>query len=60
LQPGNYSITIGVHETNGLTMDFVENVLDFSVMQIGEGQEAGYTYDFQMAHVRFQSKWEVK
>lgn len=60
LQPGNYSITIGVHETNGLTMDFVENVLDFSVMQIGEGQEAGYTYDFQMALVRFQSKWEVK
>ena len=60
LQPGNYSITIGVHETNGLTMDFVENVLDFSVMQIGEGQDAGYTYDFQMAHVRFQSKWEVK
>lgn len=59
LQPGNYSITIGVHETNGLTLEFVENVLDFSVMQIGEGNEAGFTYDFKLGHVRFQSKWKI-
>jgi lipopolysaccharide transport system ATP-binding protein len=59
LQPGNYSITIGVHETNGITLEFVENVFDFSVMQIGEGDNAGYTFDFKLGYVRFESKWKI-
>lgn len=59
LQPGNYSITIGVHQTNGITLEFVENVFDFSVMQIGEGDNAGYTFDFKLGYVRFESKWKI-
>ncbi|NOQ73585.1 MAG: ATP-binding cassette domain-containing protein [Crocinitomix sp.] len=60
LQPGNYSVTIGVHETNGVTLDFVENILDFSVMNIGEGENSGFTYDFKLGHVHFNSKWKVE
>lgn len=60
LQPGNYSVTIGVHETNGITLDFVENILDFTVMNIGEGENSGFTYDFKLAHVHFNSKWKIE
>lgn len=60
LQPGNYSVTIGVHESNGLTLDFVENILDFSVMNIGEGEKSGFTYDFKLGYVHFNSKWTVE
>jgi len=60
LQPGNYSITIGIHESNGITLDFVENILDFSVMNIGEGENAGFTYNFKLGHVYFDSKWTIE
>ncbi len=60
LQPGNYSVTIGVHESNGVTLDFVENILDFSVMNIGEGENSGFSYDFKLGHVHFNSKWVVE
>ncbi len=60
LQPGNYSVTIGVHESNGVTLDFVENILDFTVMNIGEGENSGFTYDFKLALVHFNSKWQIE
>jgi len=60
LQPGNYSVTIGVHESNGITLDFVENILDFSVMNIGEGEHSGFTYDFKLGHVHFNSSWKIE
>lgn len=59
LQPGNYTITIGVHESNGMTLEFVETILDFTVMNIGEGDNAGFTYDFKLAYVHFPSKWQI-
>lgn len=59
LQPGNYTITIGVHESNGMTLDFVQTILDFTVMNIGEGDNAGFTYDFKLAYVHFPSKWQI-
>lgn len=59
LQPGNYTITIGVHESNGMTLDFVETILDFAVLNIGEGDHAGFTYDFKLAYVHFPSKWQI-
>lgn len=60
LQPGNYTLTIGVHESNGLTLDYVENIKEFSVMSIGEGDHSGFVYDFSMGYVHFESKWEIK
>lgn len=60
LQPGNYTVSIGVHETNGLTLDFVENIFDFSVMNIGLGDDAGYTYDFKLGYIHFNSTWKIE
>jgi lipopolysaccharide transport system ATP-binding protein len=60
LQPGNYTVTIGVHDTNGLTLDFVEDIIDFKVLNIGEGDNTGFTYDFKLGYVHFDSKWKIE
>jgi hypothetical protein len=60
LQPGNYAVSIGVHETNGMSLDFVENILDFTVLNVGEGENAGFIYDFKLGHVFFNSTWKIK
>lgn len=60
LQPGNYTVSIGIHETNGLSLDFVENILDFTVLNVGEGDNAGFIYDFKLGHVFFNSTWKIK
>jgi lipopolysaccharide transport system ATP-binding protein len=60
LQPGNYTVSIGAHETNGLTLEFVENILDFTVLNVGENEDAGFVYDFKLGHVFFNSNWKIK
>lgn len=60
LQPGSYTLTIGVHDKTGLTLDFVEDIIDFKILNIGEGEKAGFTYDFKLGYVHFNSKWSVK
>jgi lipopolysaccharide transport system ATP-binding protein len=60
LQPGNYTITIGVHDTSGMTLDFVEDIIDFKFLTIGEGENAGFTYDFKLVYVHFDSKWSIE
>ena len=59
-QPGKYSITIGVHHANGLTIDFVENVFDFRVLNITEGTGEGYVYDWKAGFIRMDSKWNIE
>lgn len=58
LQPGNYSVTIGVHQLNGKALDFVENVLDIRVLPVPEGASTGFVYDFKLGYVRFESTWK--
>lgn len=60
LQPGKYSITIGIHHGNGLTIDFVENVFDFRVLSFADGKGNGYVYDWQAGYVRFESNWKLE
>jgi len=58
LQPGKYSITIGIHHANGMTIDFVENVFDFKVLSIPDGDGNGYIYDWKSGYVRLNSEWK--
>ncbi len=60
LQPGNYSISIGIHETNGLTLDFVAQIFDFKVLNIGEGDVSGFTYDFKLGYLHAHSTWKIE
>lgn len=60
LQPGRYAFTIGAHHTNGATLDYVENIFDFNVMNIASGQNGDFIYNFKLGLVRFESTWEIK
>jgi lipopolysaccharide transport system ATP-binding protein len=59
LQPGKYSFTFGIHRTNGLTLEYVENILDFTILNITADENDGFVYDFKLGHVRFKSDWII-
>lgn len=58
LQPGRYNLTIGVHKSDGATLDFVEHIADFDVLEVASDSSEGFGYTFQLGFVRFESKWE--
>ncbi len=63
LQPGNYSITIGLHNSTygTATIDYVENVFNFTVTKISNDQnETDYNFNFIYGYVRPKSKWLLK
>lgn len=59
LQPGSYSLTPGVHQKDGLSLDYVENILDFDVMKIAQGKEQDLVYNWDMGIIRLNSDWKV-
>ena len=59
LQPGSYSISPGLHFTDGKTLDYVENVLDFEVLKVAEGNEKGYILNWESGMIRLNSQWKV-
>lgn len=60
LQPGKYSFTIGIHKANGATLEYVENILDFHVLNIAEEGKTDFTYNFDLGLVRFESEWDIQ
>lgn len=60
LQPGKYSFTIGIHKSNGSTLDYVEDILDFHVLSVAEEGKNDYTYNFSLGLVRFESEWKIQ
>lgn len=59
LQPGSYSLTLGIHLTNGKTLEYVENVCPFNVSRLGEEGKENFHFDFSLAYVRFNSTWKL-
>ena len=62
LQPGLYSISPGIHLIDGLSLDYVDNVLDFEVLKISEGKEEDYLLNWNSGMIRLNSngKFMVK
>ncbi|MEO6902170.1 MAG: ABC transporter ATP-binding protein [Bacteroidia bacterium] len=60
LQPGKYSLSIGIHQNEGATIEFVQNIMDINVLNITSDDKKDYLFDFRLAYVRFNSKWSVK
>lgn len=58
LQPGKYNMTIGVHKSDGATLDFLEHVVDFDVLEVASDSNDGFAYTFQLGFMRAESKWE--
>ncbi len=57
LQPGKYSVTAGLHFGNGHTISYFENIFDFRVLEVGENEVAGHTFDWKAGLVRANSTW---
>jgi lipopolysaccharide transport system ATP-binding protein len=60
LQPGKYSFTIGIHTSSGSTLDYVEDIFDFHVLNIAEEGKNDFTYNFSLGLVRFESEWKIQ
>ncbi|EAY31985.1 ABC transporter ATP-binding protein [Microscilla marina] len=59
LQPGNYNTTLGIHYVNGNTIDYVEHVCEFSVLNFLEGEDAHFKQRFYHGFVAAKSRWSV-
>ncbi|MCB9036069.1 MAG: ABC transporter ATP-binding protein [Lewinellaceae bacterium] len=59
LLPGNYSLTIGLHYSNGLTLDLVDDVLEFAVLKIAADGHHPYTYHWIHGNITTEAHWEL-
>lgn len=59
LQPGKYFITLGVHKSDGLTLDYLQNVLEINVLNVGKNNEKGLIYEFKLGYVRPNAVWTI-
>jgi len=59
LQPGKYFITLGVHHSDGLSLDYLENILEINVLNVEEESNKGLVYDFKLGYYRPNAKWEI-
>jgi lipopolysaccharide transport system ATP-binding protein len=57
LLPGEYSLTVGVHRRSGITLDYVEQVLGFSALNVAESGDDSYPWRGVRGYVRPDSEW---
>lgn len=56
--PDFYNITVGVHFSNGNTIDYLEHIYDFEVLNIGK--KGDYSVNWKHGYLKLNSKWEKK
>jgi lipopolysaccharide transport system ATP-binding protein len=59
LLPGDYSLTVGVHRRSGITLDYVEQVLGFSALNVAESGDDSYPWRGVRGYVRPDSEWSA-
>lgn len=59
LLPGNYAITVRAMDSNGNTLDHVENVYDFTVMTTARERNQHYVGPKAHAFVQVKAKWNL-
>ena len=60
LAPGNYSITAGIHYSNGLTIDMVEDVYSFTVLKASDEDNGHYPYEWSHGYMHPKASWQLK
>jgi hypothetical protein len=60
LLPRDYTIDLGVHHHNGMTADFVQRTLDFSVLQVAENGDDHYPLSRTRGLVRVPASWQLQ
>jgi len=57
LAPGEYSMTIGIHHPNGMTIEYVEDVYPFTVLKAGRDESLNYPYDWVHGYHHLEGYW---
>ena len=60
LLPRRYSIGVGIHHSNGMTVDFVRRVLNFMVLKVAENANGHYLWDSSRGYVRGLPRWQIR
>jgi lipopolysaccharide transport system ATP-binding protein len=60
LQPGKYFITLGVHLSDGMTQDYLENILEINILNVAKDNQKGLLYDFKLGYYRPNTTWKIK
>jgi len=60
LLPRRYSIGVGVHRSDGTTVDFVRRVLDFMVLKVAQNGNGHYRWDSIRGYVRGLPRWQIR
>lgn len=59
LQPGKYFINLGVHLSDGITLDYLEHVFEINVLNVAKDNQKGLIYDFKLGYYRPNTKWHI-
>ena len=57
--PGEYTLTVGVHRRNGVTLDYVEGTLGFSALNVAESGGDHYPWRAVRGYIRPESEWST-
>jgi lipopolysaccharide transport system ATP-binding protein len=58
LAPGSYSITAGIHLSNGLTIEYIEDVYPFTVLKSSNDFDS-YPYEWVYGYVHQRGHWQI-
>ncbi|MBA3679591.1 MAG: ABC transporter ATP-binding protein [Bacteroidetes bacterium] len=59
LQPGKYFVNLGAHLSDGLTLDYLEHILELNILNVGKDNEKGLIYDFKLGYYRPNTTWKI-
>ena len=57
LLPGRYSIGLGIHFIDGMTIDFIRRVMDFRILKVAQNGHGDYLWDTVRGYVRGLPRW---
>jgi hypothetical protein len=60
LLPLEYTIGVGVHYYNGMTADFVQRALNFTILRVAENGEDHYLWPRTRGLVRARARWSSR
>ncbi len=58
LQPGLYSMALGIHRSDGYTIDYLENIIELTVLSFSNLSQDQYPFRFNAGMVKFDSNWK--
>jgi lipopolysaccharide transport system ATP-binding protein len=58
LMPGQYTFVVAVGHLDGTTVDWVERVLDFSVLRVAQNGDDSYRWTSVRGYVRPRARWQ--